>query len=45
MGYNSELIEYIHAIGDRNEVAESSAVFTLHDRDSATPYDAFHAAF
>lgn len=37
MGYNSELIEYIHAAGDRNEVAESCAVFTLHDRDFIAP--------
>lgn len=37
MGYNSELIEYIHAAGGRNEVAESCAVFTLHDRDFIAP--------
>lgn len=37
MSYNSELIQYIHAIGCRNEVAESCAVFTLHDRDFMSP--------
>lgn len=37
MGYNSELLEYIDAIGDRNEVAESCAVFTLHDRNFMSP--------
>lgn len=37
MGSNSELIEYIHAAGDQNEVAESCAVFTLHDKDFIFP--------